>query len=267
MLKKAIFFKTGTLLVVILQLSVYSGEAQVTLEHMYDNSLTSTKINTADYKYFLMDVTKSECRIYDLDHILWKTIRIKLPSNYYLYDMKFVTQNLFNSDDLIELWYSAYEWVSTGTDTGYYRYISKIMDENGTDLVSVTGGAAAFIIPTGEKIYKLAIYAYDNSVWPGSVKTYIYSIPGQSTASFHVSAMLDDPYPNPASGYINLPVDGDYHKGTLQVFSVKGQMITEKKITGGSAFRLETTGMAPGIYYYRFFRQGIPSKSNQFIVK
>lgn len=259
--------KSTSLVSAMLLLALLPGKAQVTLEQVYNYSLTSTKINQTDYKYFLMDVAKSECRIYNPDHTLYKTISIKLTSNYYLYDIKFVTENLFNNDSKTELWYSAYEWVSTGTDTGYYRYLSGIIDENGNEIASVTGGAAAYIISAGDKLYKLAVYAYDNSSWPGSVKTYLYNIPGQSTASFHVSAILSDPYPNPASGYINLPVSGDSGESTLQVFSIRGQLITEKKISGGSAYRLDTGPLAPGIYSYRFIRQGISSGTNQFIVR
>jgi hypothetical protein len=73
-----------------------------------------------------MDVGNSECRIYDLNHTLWKTISIPLPSNYYLYDVKFVTQNLFNSDTFIEVWYSAYEFLNN-VETG--NYISGIVNE------------------------------------------------------------------------------------------------------------------------------------------
>jgi hypothetical protein len=255
------------LLVLITKWITLPAEAQISLEQVYNNSLTSTKINQTEYKYYLMDVTKSECRIYNMDHSLWKTISVKLPLNYYLYDIKFVTQNLFNSDNAVEFWYSAYEWVSTGTATGYYRYISKIIDENGTEVASVTGGAVAYIIQTGDKIYKLAVYAYDNSISPGTVKTYIYSIPGQSTAAFHVVAITADPYPNPASGYINLPVSGNFTEGTLQVFSINGQLITEKKLSGVSSYRLMTSGWTPGIYTYRMTKNGITSQPNPFVVK
>jgi hypothetical protein len=240
-------------------------QAQLTLEKAYDYSLTSTRINQTDYKYFLMDVPKSECRVYNTDHTLWKTIPISLPSGYYLYDIKFVSQTLFNSDALVELWYSGYEWVSTGTSTGYYRYVSRIINENGTALASVTGGAYAYVISAGTDIYKLIIYAYDNSVSPSTIKTYLYSLPNPSMAILFLSSAPEDPWPNPASGSINLPLNGE--NGTIQVFSVSGQKMMESEVRGNPVFQLNTGGWSPGIYTYRLIRNGQPMFSKQFVIR
>jgi hypothetical protein len=243
------------------------SQAQLVQDKVYNYSLTSTKINQTDYKYYLMDVANRQCRIYNTDHSLWKTIPVSLPSNYYLFDIKFVSQYLFNSDASVEFWYSAYEWVSTGTSTGYYRYISKVISETGTELASVTGGAFAYIIQTGSDIYKLAIYAYDNSGSFSTVQTFIYSLPNSSTAAQYVSALLEDPYPNPASDYINLPVNHEDEGGLLQIFSISGQKITENSFQGGPVFRLNTQSWSPGIYSYRLVTNGIPSETKKFVIR
>jgi hypothetical protein len=212
-----------------------------------------------------MDVVRSECRIYNLDHTLFKTISIPLPADYYLNDIKFVTQNLFNSDNNIELWYSAYNWVPVGNE-GYYRYISRVIDETGKELASIPNGVYAYIIRSGEEQYKMSVYAYDNSFWPGSVKTHIFSIPGTQTAVHHAVARLSDPYPNPSIGEVNLPLPAGDNWVNLQIFSISGQLIMDTKLTGQSVFRLDTFGWTPGTYTYRFAGSNVVSENKKFIV-
>ncbi len=239
--------------------------AQFALEKVYDHSLSVTRLNATEHKYFLMDVAKAECRIYNLDHTLYKTIPISLPADYYLYDIKFVTQNLFNADSSIELWYSAYNWVTVGNE-GYYRYSSKIINEKGNVLANIDNGVYANILKSGDDQYKLSVYAYDNSYWPGSVKTYIFSIPGTQTAAFHVVARLSDPYPNPVAEVLNIPVPTGENMGKLQVFSPAGQLISEVELSGKPIFRLNTSGWLPGTYTYRILGRNIVSESKKFVV-
>jgi hypothetical protein len=253
--------------IVIVLVMALSAKAQLTLEKTYDYSLTSVKINQTDYKYFLMDVAKSECRIYNLDHTLWKKISVSLPANYYLYDIKFVSQYLFNSDAMVELWYSACEYVSTGTSTGYYRYISKVISENGNQLASVTGGAYAYVIPAGTDVYKFLVYAYDNSVYPYLIQTYLFTLPDPSSAVNYLSAQPGDPFPNPASDFINLPLGNDGAGGVIQVFGISGQKILEQNIRGESIFHLNTSHWSPGLYTYRLLNKGLPGQSKEFIVR
>lgn len=244
---------------------VQNVSGQMFPEKVYDYSLTSTKISGSEYKYYLMDVGNSQCRIYNPDHSLWKTVNIALPADYYLYDIKFVTRDLFNNDDLVELWYSAYSWVASGTD-GYYRYISKVINENGTVIASIDNGLYAHIIRTGEDSYRFAVYAHDNSFWPGSVKTYIFPIAGTSSASWHAVAKLSDPYPNPADGQVHLPLFSENNDTKVQVFSPSGHLILEESAVGQSALRVNTRGWAPGIYTYRVVTSDGLSGSHKFTV-
>lgn len=259
-MKTKILFAIG-----VVMLIVNVASAQFALEKTYDHSLSSTKINATEYKYFLMDVAKSECWIYNLDHTLFKTISISLPTDYYLNDIKFVTQNLFNSDSNIELWFSAYNWVPVGSD-GYYRYISKVIDETGKELTSIPNGVYAYIIRSGDDLYKMAVYAYDNSFWPGSVKTHIFSLPGTQTAVYHAVSKLADPYPNPSVGAINLPLPTGEYSGRLQVFSISGHLMAETQLTGQPIYRLQTSGWSPGTYTYRVVSANNVTEIKKFVV-
>jgi hypothetical protein len=259
--------KTGLLTVMsVLVFIPFSGRSQVALEKVYNYSLTSTRINQTEYKYFLMDIPLSQCRIYNMDHSLWKTIPITLPSNYYLFDIKFVTQNLFNSDAAVELWYSGYEWVASGSSGGYYRYVSKIISENGNVLASIPGGAYAYIIQTGTEKFKLAVYAYDNAVPPGTVQTYLFSLPDATSASHFVTAAIEDPYPNPASAYIRLPLPEGSAARTVQVISAGGQLVFEKSAGRESEILLNTMDWAPGLYSGRIVHNGTSLNLGSFVV-
>lgn len=250
----------------VLFMAFQTAKSQLTLEQTYNHSLTATRINETDYKYYLMDVGKSECRIYNPDHTLWKTIPISLPKDYYLYDIKFVTQNLFNTDSNIELWYSAYNWVTAGSD-GYYRYVSKVIGETGQTLANIENGVYAYLIKTGDNAYKLSVYAYDNSFWPGAVKTYIYAVPGTATAALQTKSARLDPYPNPAGESIVLPFDVEPVSGTLQVFSLSGQLKVEQQIFNQPFYRLNTNGWLPGVYLYRFVGPQGVSEPKKFVVQ
>jgi len=255
------------IIILLCLVAFFSASGQLNLEKVYDYSLTSTKINQTDYKYYLMDVPGSQCRIYNTDHSLWKTIPVSLPVNYYLSDIKFVSQNLFNNDPLVELWYSAYEWVSSGTSNGYYRYISKVISETGTVLASITGGAYAYIEEAGPETYKLVVYAFDNSVTPYKVKTYLFALPNPSSAVNFLSSLPGEPFPNPAGDFINLPMSGHGRDNIVQVFSVSGGKMAEGRTDGSPFYRLSTHNWAPGIYTYRLITDGQPAASKQFIIR
>lgn len=263
-LVKTIKMKTLAFFLVLF-ISLQAGKAQFTLEKTYDFSLTSTRINASAYKYYLMDVPKSECRIYHLDHTLWKTIPIALPANYYLYDIQFVTQNLFNADSNIELWFSAYNWVPVGDD-GYYRYISKVIDETGRVLTTIDGGLYASILPVGEDAYKMAVYAYDNSFWPGSIKTYLYSIPGTQTAIWHAVTQSPESYPNPARDLIHLIVPTGNEFGVLKVFSLTGSIMKEIPVEGKTNIELSIHGWPSGTYLYHIADGQSISQTAKFVV-
>jgi len=94
-------------------------KGQITLEQSYAVSGTLTQLENDGYKYFFMDVVNSQCRLYNLDHSLWKTIDLSVPEGYWLYEIAYVSQKLFDTDDLIELSYICYYYNET---VQYYTY-------------------------------------------------------------------------------------------------------------------------------------------------
>jgi hypothetical protein len=141
---------------------------QITLQKTYNYSTAVVKLETLGYKYYLMDVLASQVRIYNMDHSIFKTINCSVPNGYYLADIKYVSENLFNSDSQIELAYTYYKYVPTSTSY-YYIYGAKVINESGSNLLSIDGAQYIYVNKTGETEYKLFAYCYDYSVSPEKV--------------------------------------------------------------------------------------------------
>ena len=243
--------------------------AQVTLEKTYNYSATIVKFETLGYKYYLMDVPNAQCRIYNLDHSLYKTINCSVPSGCYLYDIKFLSENLFDSDSGIELLYTWYKYYS-GSD--YYDYDSKIMNEDGSEIVFIDGALYNYINKTEEDTYKLFSYCYDFSWFPEVIWTNVYSLPGApvvNAALFeNVSEFLLKAYPNPASNILKvayaLPENVD--SGILQLFDNSGRQVNQFVVDRFSDhLDLDVSKLSGGIYHY-FIEYGNKKSPSQKVV-
>ena len=78
---------------------------QINLENTYNYSGTYTRLSNSGDKFYIMDVAASQCRVYNANHTLWKTINLTVPSGNYLYDIKYLSENLFTTDNSLCLAY------------------------------------------------------------------------------------------------------------------------------------------------------------------
>ena len=90
-------------------------------------------------------------------------------------------------------------------------------------------------------------------------------MPNSSSAAGFVAASPEDPYPNPAGDYVNLPLSQG-QRGLLQVSSASGQILSEVQTMGERLYRLDTRGWPPGVYAYRMIVNGIPSEAKSFAI-
>ena len=60
--------KKTTLILALLAILTISN-AQITLEQTYPASATLTELGVSGYKYYLMDVTNNQCRIFNFDSL------------------------------------------------------------------------------------------------------------------------------------------------------------------------------------------------------
>jgi len=245
-MKKALFFGLATLF-------SFQMMAQVSLEHTYNYSATVVKFETIGYKYYLMDVPRAECRIYNMDHSLYKTISCPVPSGCYVFDIKFLSEKTFDSDAGIELLYSWYKYYS-GSD--YYDYDSRIINEDGTEIAQIDGALYNYINKTGEDTYHLFSYCYDFSVFPEIIWTKIFSLPGQPVQAALMDENPDNflkAFPNPAASNVKVEyrLPDQVESGILHLIDSKGSMVSQFKVdTHTHHLLLNVAGMKSGVYHY-----------------
>lgn len=255
--------RLAILLSLLLSVSIHS-QSQITLEHTYSGvSAAYINLPVSGYKYYIMDVTNSQCRLYNNDHSLWKTINLSVPANYYLYDIQYVTENLFNTDNTIELLYVSYTY---NTSLAYYTYDTRIANENGTLLLSVPGAGYSYVYPaqTGSKLF---MWVYNYSVSPSTVNTLIYAIPGQTSSATNDSPVdeqvsLQHAFPNPATNTVTIPysLPPNVKQAELKLYNVSGALV--KSFTIDHTFEtlvMQTSDLPAGMYLYRIESAGFKS--------
>ena len=256
----------------ILMCSIAVAYGQVTLQKSYNYSTTVIKLETLGYKYYLMDVPNAQCRIYNMDHSIFKTINCTVPNNNYLADIKFVSESLFNTDSQIEILYTYYKYVS-GT-TPYYIYGTRIVSENGNNLLSIDGAQYNYINKTGEKEYKLFSYCFDYSVFPEKVWTNIYNLGGTFVNSSYISAnksdVLLDAFPNPATDSIQLKyvLPENVKSARLNIIDLNGKAVKNYQIDGHTDYlSLQVNDLSSGVYLYFIEYDNLRSPSKKIVIQ
>jgi hypothetical protein len=245
------------------------GSAQVTLEKKYDYSTSVVEFETLGFKYYLMDVPNGQCRIYNMDHSLFKTINCNVPSGFFLYDIKFLSEELFDNDTGIELLCTFYKY---NASPEYYEYDTKIINEDGSQLTFIDGALYNYINKTEENTYKLFSYCYDFSVWPEKVWTNIYNLPGSPVVSAFLENENEDfnlkAFPNPTEGQLkvayNLPPE--VQEGTLFLYDNNGRQINRFVIDNHTNhLLLNISDYKNGVYHY-FVEYGNKRSPSQKLV-
>lgn len=255
----------------------FSVQAIITPEKTYNYICSSTMLNETDYKLFAMDLTLNKCRIYNTDHSVYKTISLDIPDGMYLYDIRFVTENLFDTDAGIELLYVYYEYIVTdaSTSSGYYNYYTKVRDDDGSEIFSVDGGLYSYMYRINATDYRMFIYSYDYSSWPYDMKTSIFELPGypyllKSEEVSSKSASIGDAYPNPASNFVtvNYTLPDGVSEASLKIYDMGGAIMKTYRVDQTfNSLRLDAGTLLPGTYLYFIESEGRKSESKQLIVK
>ncbi len=263
--------KRPTLIILFFIFLSIRSSAQITLENTYTGvSAAYIHLPVAGYKYYVMDVANSQCRMYNNDHSLWKTINLSIPAGYYLCDIQFVTEDLFNSDNLVEMLYVSYNY---NTTLKYYTYDTRIVNENGTPILSMPYAGYSYIYPaeTGSKLF---MWIYDFSIFPETVNTMVYSIPGKLNTTItklpeNLKAAQLSAYPNPATNEVTIPysLPSNVKQAELKLFSMNGVLIKSFTIDHTFNSLLVKTGDLPaGMYVYRIESNTFKSESYKLAV-
>jgi hypothetical protein len=228
--------------------------AQVTLEKKYDYSTSVVELENAGFKYYLMDVPNGQCRLYNIDHSLFKTINCNIPSGYFLYDIKFISESVFDTDPGIELLCTFFKYYQ---NAAYYEYDSKIINDDGSQIAFIDGSLYNYINQTDDNSWKLFSYCYDFSIFPEKVWTNIYNLPGSPTTMAFMNPqnpeVLLNAFPNPATNSLkvaySLPENVSQAKLHLIDNSGKhaGQFIVDNHT---DHLMLNVDRFKTGIYFY-----------------
>ncbi len=252
-------------------MAVLAVNAQVTLEKTYNYSASVVKLETLGYKYYIMDVPKAECRIYNLDHSLFKTINCAVPNNYYLADIKYISENLFDNDGGIELVYTYYKY---NTAQQYYEYESRIINDDGSEIQTIGGAQYIYVNKIEDDTYKLFAYCFDYSVFPEKVWTNIYGLPGAPVVSAYLNDnktdVLLNAFPNPATETVkvaySLPENVD--TGKLYLFDNSGRTVNEFVVDNHTNFlSLDVSNFNSGVYHYFIEYKNTRTPSKKLVIR
>ncbi|MBK9291899.1 MAG: hypothetical protein IPM52_09770 [Bacteroidetes bacterium] len=241
--------------------------SQITSEASYNHSGIYTFLPSAGNKFYVMDVTQSQCRIYNTDHSLWKTINLSVPANNWLYDIKYVTEGLFTNDNSLCLAYIYYNYNETGQ---YYTYTARVVRENGTQLLNIPGCQYLLVQSLANGSTKLLAYVFDYSVFPYTVQTKVYHLPGSLlTGGPEIPDLpgIAQAFPNPAGQYLNLPwvLPEQLSKANLHICDAGGRVLKTVELTGNSGqLQLKLAGWPGGQYFYYIENGSYRTASGRF---
>ena len=250
-----------TVLFLVFQALMIISNAQITLEQTYPASATLTEMGVSGYKYYLADFTNSQCRMYNTDHSLWKTIALTIPDNMYLYNIQYVSDTLFNKDSKVEL---AYTYYSYDTVLYYYTYYTRVIDEDGIELLYIPGCSYIDVINATTNGTKMLAYVYDYSIILYTVNTLVYSLPGHlppGGISTTGEGFLKKAYPNPAGSVVKIPYQLPQGINDAQILLVNGSGQILKSYRVDRTFYeliIQTGDLPKGVLLYQLITdQGI----------
>lgn len=246
--------------------------SQPVFEKTYSESANICYLESIGQVYYSMDVINKQCLLYTMDHSLIKSISLPTPDGYYLADIQYVSEQLFNSDDLVELVYIYSKYVPT-TGSYYYTFETKLINENGNVLETFPGAGFTSVVETIENGKKFLVYEYNYSVIPYKTYTHVYSLPETTTKSAElpaVSLTLGNPYPNPAKQQINIPIElpEGIASAQLVLINLKGQKVLSYPVRDSDEnILLPTRQMDPGTYLYTLQSHGWHSESKKVVIQ
>lgn len=196
---------------------------QITLDQTYAPSAISAIILTsAGDKIAVRDTGSYQIRLYNPDYSLWKTITVPTYSDYRFNSYSYISDNLFNSDNSLEIVITYYKY--DGSTYPYSFYKSQIIDESGSVIYDL-GAAASVGVHYINGVYKLFAHEWLTS------NNKIHSLPGTIPCGKCGSLGLAKPsasketiltIPNPNTGLFK--IDG---AGELLITDVAGKKIYE----------------------------------------
>jgi hypothetical protein len=112
------------------------GLPTLNLEHTYGSPVSRIKLENSGEKYCMIDAQlNNSFQIYSSDHSLWKTIFLPVVDELFSVEsLNHISENKINADNLLEVSYTTKKTSLSG-----YVYESRVINENGLNLLTVAG--------------------------------------------------------------------------------------------------------------------------------
>jgi len=169
-----------------LQISVH---AQINYEGSFDEKTHSILLNNGETKYASYDKEESAIILYHSDDSHWKSVPLNLNRNLYFDDLKSISVNVFNEDDLIELAYTCVEYQISNQLEATSTYVDVlstlfVINEEGTLVLEVKNGSdMKFVDSDGDM--KLWVYKQAGQGKNNKEHIDVYSLPNYHTANMN----------------------------------------------------------------------------------
>ena len=249
-------------LFISLQVFAYS---QISLEKTYEGSAGLSQIKENVYRYYNYDTTSNQCIIYNEEHEVLLGINLGLSSTQYLSTITYVSEQLFDLDDQLELLFTFSEWVETDT-VWYLSYHSQVLNQSGELLLDIPGAQYNTITNTSSGS-RLLSWIYDFSLSSYPTETLVYYLPGNySDIEDETEGDSALAWPNPCSQNIYLPIRDQ--ADIIKVYNEQGLLIDEIHSSNNSyEIKYQVNHLSAGIYFYQIVSDESQGKMNKFIIQ
>jgi hypothetical protein len=250
------------ILLCFLSLPAWMG-AQIIHEHTYTGTAYLTGLHNSGYKYYVLDSSIDKLRLYNLDHSLWKTVNLQVPSGYELYTAQNVSEMLFTLDGQVGFTYSYY------TTDPNYQYNTRVITENGTVLLTITDAVSAYAYNAGEAGAKLLAFCTDYNT--NTTTTQVFDLPGEIwSGESSLSGDFSYAYPVPSAGRVCIPyqLPGGVNEAIIRIHDMEGREVARYTVDRTfTELIIEPGTFQKGLYFYAVVSGNQNLGSGKFIVQ
>lgn len=249
-----------------------SSKSQISFEHSMTGAMYAIELQDVGDKFFVVDYVNNKCEIYNTNYSPFLTVNLPIVTNYWLYEVAYVSTKVFNTDLGVELLAVYQTYVSTSATEGYYIYQTKVIDEDGSVLLDIPQGGYSNIIKQSDEQSKLIVYLYDLSVSPYLVSTNVYQIPGYPITVVEEIPIIEtnNVYPNPSNNTINIPFELNNSKleSWVTITNSNGLELANYKLDNNSnKISIDVSSFSKGMYFFNLKSGNNKFQSGKFIVQ
>lgn len=158
------------------------GISQIKFEGSVKSKYKSIQLDDGSFKYAKYNNKEQSIYIYNLDNSVWRTVKLPLPKNHHLDEIKLISQKTFNKDDDVEIVYSCVEYTVPDDyedpTVGFAKvnFTLNIITQDGSSLLKIENSNEIEIVKSNG-LTKMLVYKHVGSGFNGDDQTLIYNLP------------------------------------------------------------------------------------------